>query len=68
MGMAEKKKKTYIVKCEVDMCANHEETVIVKATKPHIAMQKAEAELRNNGYFHARAFYCTEIGERREGD
>ena len=21
-----------------------------------------------NGYFHARAFYCNDIGERREGE
>jgi hypothetical protein len=61
MGMAEKKKKTYFVKCTVDLDASREQSVIVKATKPHIAIQKAEAELRNNGHFHARAFYCNEI-------
>jgi hypothetical protein len=59
--MSDKKKKTYIVKCIVNMCANHEETVIVKATKPHLAAQKAEAELRNNGFFHARAYSCEEM-------
>lgn len=59
--MAEVKKKVYIVKCEVDMCAEHVETVIVKTTKPHLARQKAEAELRNNGHFHAKAFYCEEM-------
>ena len=59
--MSEKKKKTYIVKCTVNMCANHEETVIVKETKPHLAAQKAAAELRNNGFFHARAFSVKEM-------
>lgn len=62
MGMREKKKKVYFVKCTVDMDASKERSVIVTATKPHIAIQKAEAVLRNNGHFHARAFYCNEIG------
>lgn len=59
---SEKKKKSYIVKCTVDMCANHEETVIVKTTKPHLAGQKATAELRNAGYFHASVVSCKELG------
>ena len=32
-----KKKKTYFVKCTVNMCANEERSVIVKATKEMIA-------------------------------
>ena len=55
------KKKTYIVKCMVNMCAEHEQTVIVKTTKPHLAAQKAEAELRNNGFFHAKAYSVEEM-------
>lgn len=57
----EPKKKTWFVKCEVNMDASHYEVVLVKATKPHLARQKAEAELRNKGFFHARAFYCKEM-------
>ena len=59
--MSEKKKKCYIVKCEVNMDASRYETVIVKTTKPHLARQKAEAELRNHGFFHARAVSCNEM-------
>ena len=58
----QKKKNAYIVKCTVNMNASHEETVIVKTTKPHLAMQIAEAELRNNGYWHVKAFSCKEMG------
>jgi hypothetical protein len=65
--MSEKKKKTYFVKCTVDMCANEERSVIVKATKPRLAMQKAESECRNNGHFHARAFYCNEMEAKEDG-
>ena len=59
--MADAKKKCYMVKCIVNMDASHEEMVLVKTTKPHLARQKAEAELRNNGFFHAKAFYCEVI-------
>lgn len=59
--MAEKQ-KAYIVKCMVNMCAEHEQTVIVKTTKPHLAAQKAEAELRNSGFFHAKAYSVKEMG------
>ena len=61
--MKEKKKKTYFVKCTVDLDASKEQSVIVKATNPHIAMQKAEAECRNVGHFQAKAFYCNEMKE-----
>lgn len=59
--MAESKKKCFMVKCVVNMDASREETVLVKTTKPHLARQKAEAELRNNGFFHAKAFSCEEV-------
>lgn len=61
-NLTPKKKKGFIVKCTVNMDASKEETVIVKATKPHLACQKAEAALRNIGFFHVRAFSCTELG------
>lgn len=59
--MADTKKKAYIVKCNVNMCAENSQTVIVKTTKPHLAVQVAEAELRNNGYWHAKAYSCKEM-------
>ena len=62
LTMSEKKKKCYIVKCEVNMDASHYETVIVKTTKPHLACQKAEAELKNNGFFHVIPVSCNEMG------
>lgn len=62
----EKKKKAYIVKCVVDMSANHVETVIVKTTKPHLAAQKAMSEMRNNGFFYASVISCEEIGRASE--
>lgn len=37
MDNTEKKKKVWICKVQVDLCAEHEVTGIVKATKPHIA-------------------------------
>lgn len=57
----QKKKRAYMVKCIVNMGASQEETVIVKTTKPHLAVQIAEAELRNNGYWHAKAYSCKEV-------
>ena len=59
--MADSKKKCFMVKCIVNMDASREEMVLVKTTKPHLARQKAEAELRNNGFFHAKAFSCEEV-------
>lgn len=55
------KKKAYLVKCTVNMDASHEEMVVVKTTKPHLAVQLAESELRNNGFFHAKAFTVVEL-------
>lgn len=59
--MSERKKKTWLIKCEVNYNASHFETVVVMATKPHIAIQKAEAELNNSGFFGARAYSCEEL-------
>ena len=43
-----------------------EETPLFEVPKI-LAMQKAEAECRNNGHFHARAFYCNEMEEKGNG-
>lgn len=40
--MAVKKKKEFLVKFEVNMNTSHEDKVIVKATKPSIAVKLAE--------------------------
>ena len=58
--MADPKKKCYIVRCQVNMDASREETVLVKATKPHIACQKAVGELIKQGFFHANVVSCKE--------
>ena len=58
--MTEPKKKCYIVKCEVNMNASHVETVLLKATKPHIACEKAVGALIKNGFFHAKVISCKE--------
>lgn len=59
--MPEKKKRAYWVKCTVNLEANRVEDVIVRTTKPHLARQKAEALLRDRGYFHVHAYYCEEV-------
>lgn len=53
--------RRWFVKCEVNMGDKPPVTVLVRAEKPSQAMQLAEAECRNNGYWHARAFYCKEL-------
>lgn len=59
--MTMNKKKRFLVRCTVNMDARTDKVVIVKTTKPHLACQKAEAELRNNGFFHAKAYSCVEL-------
>lgn len=49
--MKSKKTKSYIVTCEVDMCAEHEVDVPVRATKESLACKKAKEALLNSGYF-----------------
>lgn len=58
--MGNPKKKCYIVRCQVNMDASREETVLVKATKPQIAYQKVVDELIKQGFFHARVVSCKE--------
>lgn len=58
--MGESKKKVWMVKCTVDMCADQEMTVLVKTTKRHLAEQLAIKEICRNGHFHAKPFYCEE--------
>ena len=60
--MIGKKKKTYLVKFEVNMNTNHEDKVTVKATKPSIAIKLAEEKLKKEkGYFWLNVRYCVEI-------
>lgn len=54
-------KKCWFVRCEVNMGEEQPVLLIIKAEKPGQAMQLAEAECRNNGYWHARAFHCKEV-------
>lgn len=57
----EPKKKTWIVRLHVNMCAEHEVTVLTKATKEHLAIDKAIKECYRNGYFHAQSVSCKEV-------
>lgn len=61
--MKKKTKKTYRVRCEVNMDASREATVVVVATKPELACRKAEQELRRQGFFYAWAKDWTELDE-----
>lgn len=61
--MKEKKKKSWLVTVQVNMCANHEIIVPVVATKSSIACMNAEEALKNKGYFHARATHFEEVSE-----
>ena len=54
-------KKSYIVTCQVNMCADKEVKVVVKTTKPHLARQLAEKECYQHGYFFAKAVSCKEM-------
>ena len=61
MSKTEKKKNVWICKVQVDLCAEHEVTVIVKTTKPHIARQLAESECYSKGFFQAKCISCEEM-------
>lgn len=56
-----KKKKTYIAKCIVNFCADHEEIVVVRATNSDAARIKVHEKLKNNGFFHAHIISCKEM-------
>lgn len=58
-----KKTKSYIVTCQVDMCAEHEVDVPVRATKESLACKKATEALLNKGHFFAIALRCNEVIE-----
>lgn len=59
--MGTPKKKIWSVICELNMCAEKWVRVYVKATKPAIAIQRAEAELYRKGYFFVKAVSCKEM-------
>lgn len=56
--MGEAKKKLWLVRLEVNMDASHEVKVLVKATKEHLARQKAIKECYAQGYFYASPISC----------
>ena len=57
----EKKKKTYLVDVEVDMCAEHHVNVTFVATNESIACRKATEECLKDGYFFAIPMSCKRI-------
>lgn len=59
--MKKKTKKTYRVCCEVNMDASHDATVMVVATKPKLACDKAVKELLRQGFFYAWPRSCEEV-------
>ena len=60
--MIGKKKKSYLVKFEINMEARQEDKIIVKATKPSVAVKIAEEKLmKEKGYFHMKVVYCIEV-------
>ena len=61
--MKEKKTKSYIVTCEVNMCAEQEVEVPVRATNEKLACQKAREALIKGGYFFAIPRSCKEVIE-----
>ena len=61
--MKKKTKKTYRVRCEVNMDASRDATVLVVATKPTLAYKKAEQELKRQGFFCVFVRDCEEVVE-----
>ena len=59
--MKQKKTKSYIVTCEVDMCAEHEVDVLVTATKESLACNKAVKELLKGKHFFAIPRRCVQV-------
>lgn len=58
-----RKKKSYIVTLQVNLCAEHEVKVPVRATKKSLACRQAEKALLESGYFQAKAIDCKEVIE-----
>ncbi len=55
--------KRWMVKCEVNMDAQTEANIVVKANTERKAKIKAENECRSKGYFHVRVLNCKEMTE-----
>lgn len=60
--MIGKKKKSYLVKFEINMDASQCDKTIVKATKPSVAVKIAEEKLmKEKSYSHMKVLYCIEV-------
>ena len=55
--------KQWIVKCQVNMDAQNETYIVVKANTERKAKIKAENECRDKGYFHVSILACKKITE-----
>ena len=53
--------KKWNVTCEVNMCAEKEITVTVKANTERKAKEMAEKKLYKDGYFHVKLLRCKEV-------
>ena len=60
--------KKWLVKCEVNMDASHEEKIIIKANTEHKARIKAQNECYNKGYFHVNIISCKEMNDESQGE
>lgn len=58
--MKSKKTKNFVVTCQVDLCAESEIRVAVRATKASIACKRAEVQLADK-HFQAKAIHCEEV-------
>lgn len=53
--------KKWLVKCQVNMDASHEENIIVNSNTERKAKIKAEKECYKKGYFHVNIISCKEL-------
>lgn len=53
--------KAWWVRCEVNMCAEKEIKMVVKATTQKKAQSLAINRLYNEGYFHVKLISCEEM-------
>ena len=53
--------KRWKIVCEVNMCADKEVEIIVKANTKRKAEEMAVKNLHKKGYFHIKLLYCREV-------
>ena len=58
--------KKWLVKCQVNMDASREVSVIVKANTERKAKAKAISECHHNKYFHVTVLSCKEMDKEGE--